>query len=60
MLITRSADKHAQQSHDIENVGSSEISGILEAAHNALTLSPMFLSSFSLGSYDVQAGLQSK
>ena len=43
MLITRSTDKPAQHSHNIDNVGSSAINGILKATNDALTLSPVFL-----------------
>ena len=60
MLITRSTDKPVQHSHDIDNIGSREINGILKATNDALTLSLVFLNSFSPGSYGVQAGLQSK
>jgi len=60
MTITRSTDKPAQHSHDIDNVGSSAINDILKVTNDALTLSPVFLNSFSPGSYGVQACLQSK
>ena len=60
MIITRSTDKPAQHSYDIDNIGSSVINGILKVINDALTLSPVFLNSFSPGSYSVQACLQSK
>jgi len=49
MLITRSSDKLAQHSHYIDNVVSRAINGILKATNDALTLSPVFLNSFSPG-----------
>jgi len=60
MLITRSTDKPAQHSHGIDNVGSSVINGILKIINVSLTLSAVFLNSFSPESYGVQAGLQLK
>jgi hypothetical protein len=60
MLITRSTDKLAQHSHDINNVGSRAINDILKVNNDALTLSPVFLNNFSHGSYGAQTGLQSK
>jgi len=47
MIITRSTDKPAQHSHDIENIGSSAINDILKVTNDVLTLLPVFLNSFS-------------
>jgi len=54
-MLTRTTEKFAQHSHDI--VVSSAINDILKAINDALTLSLVFLNSFSPRSYGVQAGL---